>query len=242
MRLKLACLVCTMAAAVGVVGLLLAMLSSASAGPLTPSASTWTDDFDSSALDSRWSWIYEDPAHWSLAAHPGFLRITTQQENRNLLVQNAPAGDFEIRTRVLFTPTEDFQQAGLIIYQDGTNQLTLIRAYCDYSPPTCVGNGIYFDHVEGGSLVGSNFAMTTTVQGEAYLRLIRKGSVFTGSVSTDGMSWTLVGTHTAAFTATRIGLSARNFSSATEIPADFDFFRLDDNSYRVLLPLVIRNY
>jgi hypothetical protein len=130
----------------------------------------------------------------------------------------------------------------LVIYRDDANQLTLVRAYCGHSPPTCVGNGIYFDHVEGGSIVGSSYAMPMPVQGEAYLRMIRKGSVFTGYVSADGVSWTLVGAHTPAFTATGIGLSARNFSSAPEIPADFDFFWLDDNSYRALLALVMRDF
>lgn len=240
MRIKLALIVSFMATSAGVVGLPVAALSS-SAAHLAPLVSTWTDNFDALALDSRWSWIYEDPTHWSLAAHPGFLRIATQQESRNLLVQNTPVGDFEIQTRVLFTPTENFQQAGLLIYGDDANQLTLKRGYCGNPPPECVGNGIYFDHLMGGSLVGSNFAMTMPIQGEAYLRLVRKGNVFTGLVSTDGMSWTLVGTHTADFRAPKIGLSAGNFTSATEIPADFDFFRLDDNAYRVLLPLVIGN-
>jgi beta-xylosidase len=240
MRIKLAFIVGAMTAALGVAGLVLVTLSLAGAAPLAPSASTWTDDFDASSLDGRWSWTYEDPTHWSLFARPGFLRITTQQENRNLLLQNAPAGDLKIQTRVLFTPTENFQQAGLLVYQDDSNQMALIRAFCDRAPPACVSNGIYFDRVEGGIPVGGSFPMTTAAQGEAYLRLIRKGSVYTGSFSTDGESWTLVGTHTASFTATRIGLSARNFTGAAEIPADFDFFRLDDNSFQVLLPLVIR--
>jgi beta-xylosidase len=240
MKIKLTFIVGAITAALGVAGLMLATLSLAGAAPVAPAVSTWTDNFDASSLDGRWSWTNEDPTHWSLTARPGFLRINTQQESRNLLLQNAPAGDFQIQTRVLFTPTENFQQAGLLVYQDDANQLALIRAFCGRAPPACVGNGIYFDGVAGGIPVANNFPTTTTAQGEAYLRLTRTGSVYTGSVSTDGESWTLVGTHTASYTATRIGLSARSFIVAAEIPADFDFFRLDDNSHQVLLPLVIK--
>lgn len=79
---------------------------------------------------------------------PGFLRITTTEQNSNTLVQTAPPGDFEIQTRVFITPTENFQQAGLHVALDDENQLSLTRAYCGH--PTCVGNGIYYDITEGG--------------------------------------------------------------------------------------------
>jgi beta-xylosidase len=222
------------------------LLTSLSAQTATPAASpvTWTDDFSSASLNSRWSWIREEPAHWSLTAHPGFLRIITQQtfDNvSNLLVQNAPGGDYEIRSRVVFTPTENFQIAGLFVYQDDSNSLMLGRAFCDGSLPACVNNGIYFDRVEGGSLVGSNFAMATTLQGDAYLRLLRHGNVYTGYVSTDGTNWTLVGAHTVTIAPTSVGLRASNQAQgAAEIPADFDSFTLIDNSRRLYLPLILK--
>jgi len=242
-----------MAAAVGIVGLLLLMLSSVSAAPSAAPTYTWTDDFSTSTLDSHWSWVREDATHWSLTEHPGFLRITTQQggllgpggDAKNLLVRDAPPGDFEIQTRVFFTPTENFQIAGLLVYRDDDNFLMLGRAYCGAAPPVCVGNGIYFDHEEQGNLVGSNYAMTTTVLGEAYLRIVRHETVYTGYVSENGTDWTLVGAHTvvSGLVPSEVGLAAEDGDQgATEIPADFDFFQLDDNSYRVLLPLVLRNY
>lgn len=241
MKARLACLMGTMAVAVGLVGLVvLAMLSSANAAPLASPTTTWTDNFDGPPLDSRWSWMNEDPAYWSLTAHPGFLCITTTEQNNNYLVQNAPPGNYEIQTRVLITPSENFQQAGLGIYLDDNNQLSLIRAYCGF--PGCVGNGIYYDVVEGG--VFHNYMITTTVQGEAYLRIVRQGNVYTGSVSENGIDWTVVGTPTVAFAPTKIGLRVgNNFqAAASEIPADFDYFVLVDHSHRVLLPLVLRNY
>lgn len=201
----------------------------------------WTDDFSSGTLDSRWSWVREAPSYWSLAERPGFLRIRTQQtfaSVNNLLVQNAPVGDYEISTRLLFTPVQNYQIAGLLIYLDDGNFLTLGRAYCDAPAPTCVTNGIYFDNVGG---IGGNFAMTTPVLGEAYLKLVRQGMAYSGYVSTDGVTWTLVGVHTATVTPTKIGLRVSNqIEGASEIPADFDFFTVVDSTRRMFLPLVLK--
>ena len=243
MKRKLIYLIGAVVLAVGATAMLLTTLS-AIAATATASSVAWTDDFSSASLDGRWSWIREDPTHWSLTARPGFLRLTTQQtfsNVNNLLVQNAPVSDYELQTRVVFTPTEDFQIAGLMAYQDDNNALTLGRAFCDIPPPTCVGNGIYFDRVEGGALVGGNFGMTTTVQGNAYLRMLRHGNVYTGYVSTDGANWILVGVHTVTITPTQIGLKASNQAQgATEIPADFDFFTIIDASQRLYLPLILK--
>jgi beta-xylosidase len=218
---------------------------------LTDNSGTWTDNFNSPTLDSRWSWIREHAKDWSLTSQPGFMRITAQRggffgaggDSKNLLVQSMPVGNFEIRTRVIFTPTEDFQDAGLLVYQDDDNNFVLGRAYCDLIPSPCVGNGIYFDQEEQGTQIGSNFAMTTTTTNETYLRLQRQGLVYTGYVSLDGTSWTMVGVHTvvSGMVPSKIGLFAHNSgTNAAKIPADFDFFTLTDNSFRVYLPLVIK--
>lgn len=163
---------------------------------------------------------------------------------KNLLVRDAPIGDFEIETRLFFTPTENFQIAGLLVYQNDDNFLMLGRAYCGFVPP-CVENGIYFDHEEQGNFVGSNYAMTTTLLGEAYFRIVRQSTVYTGYVSENGANWTLVGAHTvvSGLVPSKVGLAAENsYQVVTEIPAGFDYFRLDDSSYRVLLPLVLKDY
>jgi beta-xylosidase len=205
---------------------------------------TWIDNFNGSPLNSRWSWINEDPTHWSLSAVPGFLRITTNTNitTNNILVQKAPlVGDYAIETRVLFTPTQNFQIAGLVVYLDDNNFLTLGRAFCGTAPPACVGNGIYFDHIENGTYIGSGFGMNTSAEGVAYLRIVRTANIYTGYVSMDGSDWILVGSHTAGITPTKIGIKATNQTSgAAEIPADFDYFSLVDHSIYVFLPIIIR--
>src|SRR4051794_696868 len=187
------------------------------------------DPFDGPALDSRWSWIREDPSHWSLTARPGFLRITTQQGGlfpgayaaKNVLVQQIPAGSFEMETRVEFGPTVDYQFAGLLVYQDDTNYLDLVHSYCHPSQ-SCVGDQISFDQATDGHGVGSNFA-TPAPQQSMYLKMARHENTFDGYISTDGQTWTLIGSHTITFTPSRIGITvADGGTGAPQIPADFD--------------------
>ena len=231
--------------ALGTLGMLTATLSASAASVRAAPTTTWIDNFTNPAIDPRWSWVRQDATHWSLSTRPGFLRITLQRgvinsgTNKNMLVQPAPVGDFEIQTRVIFTPTENIQRAGLVIYQDNTNFLLLSRAFCAW----CVGNGIYFDQVVQNQYIGSNFGLTTAVPGEAYLRVQRLGTAYAAYASTNGVDWTFLGTHTvsSAFVPSKIGLMVDDADFGTgEIPADFDFFRLDDSTHYLYLPLVIK--
>ena len=134
---------------------------------------------------------------------------------------------------VLFLPRrQNFQIAGLEIYQDDGNLLTFGRAYCDASISGCVGNGIYFDYLENGTFTGSNFSMTIPDPGVAYLKVVRHANDYSGFVSTDGTNWTYVGKHTVTITPTMVGLKASNkVTGDAEIPADFDYFTLTDKTW-----------
>jgi hypothetical protein len=199
------------------------------------------DPFSGAELDSGWSWIDEDPTHWNLAERPGFLRIITQQDGKNWVVRRAPLTNYEIRTRLLFTPAENFQIAGLHVYLDSYNYLTLGRAFCDNPAPVCVGNGIYFDHIENNAFIGSNFATVASVSDEVYLRLVRDGSDYTAFFSTGGTGWTELGTHMIEFVPQNVGLVALNQRQpVSEIPADFDYFILTYEYAKTFLPLTIR--
>lgn len=236
--------------ALALAALTLAVTASA-ATRASPSLSAWTDDFDAPALKSIWAWAHQDATRWSLSERPGWLKLTSQVgalelgENWNMLAANAPAGDFTIETRLLFTPTENIQRAGLVIQQSPGNHVALLRAFCGF-PPDCVGNGIYLDHAAGGQLIGSNFAITGTLPGEVFLRLMRAGDVYTGFMSADGASWTLVGSHvvTTTLPPARIALMADEVGlGGSEIPAYFDYFKLEDSSQKLFLPsLASANY
>jgi beta-xylosidase len=141
----------------------------------------------------------------------------------NILLRDAPAGDFEISTALHFTPTSDYQAAGLVVFQEQGNALQLSRAFCDVVN-ACVGDGVYFDNFENGSSTGSNYH--TAFHGSViYLRLRREGNTYTGYYSEDGQNWIMTGKHVRDFSQIRVGLVAAQAS--TEIPAVFDYFTMD---------------
>lgn len=191
------------------------------------------DEFNGGTLASCWSWVNENPSRWSLTARPGYLRLVTDSGDmgdKNLLLQEAPAGEFEVSTRLLFSPTSDFQMAGIVLWQDDDNYLALGRAYCGLPGPLCVGNGIYFDKMEGGTLGQTKFATATASQSEAHLKVVRRGNDYHGYYSEDGSTWSLIGSHAvgAGVSLSRLGLTAGQDLAGSQIPADFDWFRFSE--------------
>lgn len=205
--------------------------SVASAPPteLPISVESFQDDFTGQLADG-WTWLEEDPTKWSLSAVDGSLQILASDASfdgpylpLNILLRDAPSGDFEISTALHFTPTSNFQAAGLVVFQEQGNVLQLSRAFCDVVN-TCVGDGIYFDNFENGSSTGSNYHVA--FQGSViYLRLVREGNTYTGYYSEDGQNWVMTGKHTHEFSQARIGLVAAQ--APTEIPAVFEYFTVD---------------
>ena len=192
------------------------------------------DNFDGS-LKEGWVWLNEDPTHWSLTDVTGSLRIILQpngianpDDPNNLLVRDAPTGDYEISTLVRFTPTSNFQFAGLLIFQDFENAIQLGRAYSEIpNCEPCIGNGIYFDNSKDDLPTGSNYATKVTSETVAYLRLRREGTTYTGYYSEDGDNWITIGEgHTRNFESPRIGLIAAQANEA-ETNADFDYFIIE---------------
>ncbi len=190
----------------------------------------WRDEFDNDGTGEPWWWVNENPSAWSLSENPGFLRIYTSPYGtggENLLLRLPDLDYFVIQARLLFEPVSNFQFAGLVVYHDGENFVQLGRAYCD-APDVCVGNGIYFDHIAGGGVNG-NFATPTAIPGEAYLRLVRRGSELSAFYSAEGIYWNDIGVHTLAdgFTINGVGLTAsQNLSGEPAVVADFDYFAL----------------
>ncbi|MCJ7659835.1 MAG: hypothetical protein MUO67_11850 [Anaerolineales bacterium] len=203
------------------------------------SISEWQDYFNSELLDLAWSWIGEEPTMWSLTANPGYMRLTTHTEGgQNFLVQPMPGGDFMVETHFFAEPLDNFQNAGILLYLNDDNHLSLIRAYCGYCPTG--GNGIYFDHVSEGGFVEPNYAMVFTPNDEAWLRIVKQGTTYTGFVSANGTDWTLVGSHNPSFVPVYVGLRASNNGSGDPITADFDFFKYITYPHHAYLPLLIR--
>ncbi len=185
------------------------------------------DDFNSEFLPG-WSWIRENDTLWSLDAEPGFLRIVLTGDNppRNLLVREIKYQNFQVMTHVQFKPTSNFQFAGLLVYLDDKTLLSLGRAYCN-RPSVCVGNGIYFDAVINGENFEQNFATVTQIKDEAYLRIDKDETKFTGYYSDNGADWIMIGEHELSIINPQVGLIASN-SHVVGTTALFDYFTLVD--------------
>jgi beta-xylosidase len=213
---------------VGTIFLLVMLIASltASASDQAKYNSTWTDNFEGSALDPRWSWAREDPTHWSLSARPGYLRIITQtggiyestEKQKNLLLMPAPKGDFQIVTRCTIDPTENFQYAGLMVYQGRNNYVQINRAFTD-------GDSFNFDIEANGTPINKRVPASATT---FYLRITKHGDTYTGDYSLDGEAWTTVGQGTASLVDPKAGIcAANNLPDKPPIPADFDLFTLN---------------
>ena len=199
---------------------------------------TWTDEFNSETLDSAWSWLMEDPTHWSLTNNPGFLQITTQTGGlfsgayHNFLVTEAPSEDYRITTKVTISPTETFQGATIVVYGDDDNFVRVARRY------STEGNEVNFRQFSSGTVVkGIRVSESATT---VYLRITKEGDTYSGFYSVDGISYTYIGQSEAVLTSSKIGILSENGPSTTEIPSDYDFFRLETNCHMLYLPLVIK--
>jgi beta-xylosidase len=208
--------------------------------PLPPTSTPtpfppFRDDFNQ-LLEEGWTWVKESRFGWGLHEKPGFLRIEVELDTNQVLLRHAPEGDFEISTRVLFTPFSNFQSAGLIIFQDDRHWLSFHRGMCDFItqiPEACQGNAIYFNHIDydlgvpgEGYSIGPQFPTRTVEMSEAYLRLTRKGRTYTAYYSDDGETWETIGRHESDIFPFYVGL--HTFGAQKYLAdADFDFFTLE---------------
>lgn len=187
------------------------------------------DDF-SGSLDPQWNWIREDPKNWSLTMIPGSLQINVvggyvvAHTNSNLLLRPAPAGNFQIETQISFNPEDNYQFAGLIIYESDANFIQAGRGYCrSYE---CVGKGLYMNYYKKGLMVKPDFGQSYKDAKPLLLRLSREGNRYTFEASTDGKVWFIVGSHTSDINPLKIGLVTGQRVKGSNLPAAFDYFEV----------------
>ncbi len=193
----------------------------------TPDPLIFRDDFEGS-LDPSWHWLREKPRYWSLTNNPGWLEIMARAGGlpagtmTNVLLRDAPQGNFELETRLNFTPRGNYQFAGLVIYDDAKNMITFGRAFCNN--PACAGDGFYLDNTVDGFLNPENFATSAPAVDVVYLRLRRVGEALTGLASKDGITWTMIGTHRRESSPLFVGLVSGQALGSVPKPAQFDYF------------------
>jgi cytochrome c len=192
------------------------------------------DDFETTLLNPKWSWIREDSTHWNLAENPGSLRIITQHKDiwqdsndAPLLLQSFTSDEYDIRTHVTLYPTQNHQQGGLVIYGDDDNYIRLTYVYIDNGQLT--GPSFQFSREINGNFTPIQIPAPA---GDGFsLRIVKLGSNFHGYYSLNGDDWMLIGTHSDVSTETSsVGLLAFNGARGTDqgIAVDFDYFQIRD--------------
>ncbi|MBI5840435.1 MAG: DUF1349 domain-containing protein [Chloroflexi bacterium] len=203
--------------------------------PPTPSPlptahlSFFRDEFNE-YLGLGWQWLNEYPAKWSLTAVPGSLQIDLSTgylfagNIQNVLLRAAPAGNFQIETAMLFRPVENFQFAGIIVYESPLNYLQVGRGYCQ-GDPKCIGRGFYMEYYENKKSMPPNIALPYDKNTLLYMRLTREGDKYTFDASADGQIWYFVAERTASFEPLQVGLMAGQ-NEGSPVVADFSFFQV----------------
>ena len=189
------------------------------------------DDFDG-ALAEGWSLLNEDPAAWMITAD-GQLQITasdasllgTENGLSNLLLRNAPEGDFDILTWVVAAPSVNFQQAAIFIYEDEDNFVSVNKGFCG----PCGGTGVYMDSEVDGDFLSFGVNRYPTSALGIYLRLAKRGNIYTSFFSFYGETWTEVAQTQRPLNPIKVGLGASNSDRAGlegTLIAEYDFFAI----------------
>lgn len=208
--------------------------SPAAQNPTQPAGSTQFSNTIREEFDGKfspgigWTWLRQDDANWSLTAAPGWLRINVSTSSylsglpTNVLTTAAPQGDFDIRTSLKFSPSQNFEFAGLIVLFDEKSLVQAGRAFCNLG--NCPGGGFYFDNLQNSLPVGSNFGAANS-SAQSVLRIARQGNTYTAYYQTDGVNWVLIGSHTVDRQPVSIGLIAAQAQTAGAY-AEFDYLEI----------------
>lgn len=210
------------------------------------------DDF-SDRFNLDWDILGADPSHWSLSKVPGTLTITTQPGSftrdrtdfKNVFLVACPAAasrDFQVTTCIKsFRPTEFWNQAGLILWNDADNHLKFVYEYGE-GPPVYITKQprMFTAAVEINGIVRHGWFRAEQELDEVWLRLVKRGTRCELYTSANGKTFHPIDLILARYGASdhrvpwpggsvkRIGLFADNGSalSAAEVDASFDFFEV----------------
>ncbi|PCE15199.1 hypothetical protein AUC47_14630 [Microbacterium sp. SZ1] len=186
-------------------------------------AAPGSDEFDG-ALGAQWDrTIRADAARHTVT--DGALIVPTYTggvSTAPLLQQALPDEAWQVTTKVGLTPTQNFQQAGLLLYGSDTNYLKF-----DLGKAT---PGRVVELVGAGSPAFTSQQRTDV--SEVWLRLTSDGREIEASVSYDGATFEVFGSRVRLEASpgvpryTHVGPFAfRGATAAAELPATFDWFR-----------------
>ena len=198
------------------------------------------DEFDGDALDGcRWNALVR-PDLTHLRVTGGHLEIETQPGDiyggdnsgpRNLVLQRAPAGDWQAVTKVTAPLAEQYQQAGLMAYGDDGNYVKL-DLVADNAPGSPLARRFELRSEAGDTVQDPqpNAPVAADAGTTWYLRLTKRGTTYTGEFSADGETWTALDqpVTNAAITQPKVGVFAIGTIQTAPVTVRFDWFRLVD--------------
>ncbi|GAB3125388.1 hypothetical protein GCM10027056_20720 [Glaciibacter psychrotolerans] len=193
------------------------------------------DEFDGTGLDAcRWTVLNEDRAGYRVA--DGQLAIDTTPTDiyeasnstvPNIVVQPQPSPDWTVETKVdASTFDRKYHQGGLILYGNEDNYVKLTTMASN-------NGGAALTRVielrsESGGVIAQPQPQAAVTGGTYWLRLSKVGSVFTGSFSEDGVTWSVLDAPVvnSGLNAASVGLFALGAEQTKATTAKFDHFRV----------------
>lgn len=187
------------------------------------------EDFNGQ-LAPAWRWQNEDASHYKLN-EDGWLEITGGDESilaggqqTNLLWITLPEGEIEISIHLKSQPLFDFQRAGLLLYRDSGNYVSLARGHCTQ----CVlgGNGIFLEY----SFDGQHEKYSIPFNGaDLYLMLMIEQGVVSAFYAVDADQWQHVASVENGIRFERAALSVTNDSAwdnGYDVVGKFDYLEI----------------
>jgi regulation of enolase protein 1 (concanavalin A-like superfamily) len=163
-------------------------------------------------------------ADYNQTTHPGTIRIQlgsgeiygTSNNSQNTLFRSLPTNWTSIRLKVAsFNPTSNYQQVGLLLYQDDDNYLSLDRVYAN--APSIEA----FTEVGASVTYVNRLSLTNT--GNLILQISQTSpGNYVNSFSTDsGTTWTTIGSASITLTGAKLGIQTATDHTGTFPTADY---------------------
>jgi hypothetical protein len=195
----------------------------------------FSDNFEGTVLNPDWIVLSQNPDSSVGLTGSGFLNVTASPKNGGsdlwpesnwnaprVLQAIDPLLDWTIETRFNFAPTNDYQDAGILLAKTATaseNSADFWRIAMRSYYPSGGGNVI--------RAVGSYVPYSGTT---SYLRIEKSGTTYTGWWSSNGSDWTLNGSITKSDSFSYLGLvavrQAWDGNTSVYSSANYDYFNI----------------
>ncbi len=221
-----------------------------------------SDEFNGGTIGNQWEWIRENPSNHNLTKKAGSLTITSEEGDvsegtnnaKNMLLQSAN-NDWVIETKLAASriPSQP-ENAGIVVYEDDDNFVKLIfRAVIKTTRMGSPQPGtIDLTMEENGitkSMASFNLQEEINDNNPLFLKLEKKGSLYTAYYSLDGSKFVLMGNADILLKNIRSGLIVSDgivtqymkstfwFDSDTTKPdspfnVSFDYFRISNSGLK----------